>query len=68
VDGLRERLFAIPGFREDDVEWHVANAGRRQAMAYLDDPRGLGPSWYSRDEPAERGGWRGNYSKRKARA
>jgi hypothetical protein len=64
---LRIDMLAL-GYGEDDVRWHVANPGRREAAVYVDDPCWFGPSWSMGCEPVERGGWRGNYSKRKARA
>jgi hypothetical protein len=32
--GLQESLLALPGYSEDDVQWHLANPGVRDAVGF----------------------------------
>lgn len=34
VTGLRDRLLALPGYTEADVQWHAARRGRRERHYY----------------------------------
>lgn len=34
VAGLRDRLLALPGYNETDVQWHAARRGRRERHLY----------------------------------
>ncbi|WP_375762613.1 hypothetical protein ACE10W_16645 [Bradyrhizobium sp. B025] len=34
VAGLRDRLLALPGYTEADVQWHAARRGRRERQFY----------------------------------
>lgn len=65
---LREALLALAGFSEDDVEWHIANPGKRDAIFIADaaDVRS-GCLWYQNEtNTGARGKWRGSYTKKRA--
>jgi hypothetical protein len=33
--GLREGLLALPGYSEDDIEWHLVNPGLREPTTFI---------------------------------
>jgi hypothetical protein len=64
--GLREGLLAL-GYAEDDIHWHIANPGKRDAtvIAAAADLPFLLSRHRNERQTGRRGTWRGNYTKRR---